>query len=78
MLAAKDATNLSTDFSQLSPMVNATLQELRRAGIADVGRLVEAVAADAGYWNEQQIDDVINNRRGWWLVAPDEGRPRHS
>ena len=73
IVLAAEITNLSTDFSQLSPMVNATLQELRRAGIADVGRLVEAVAADAGYWNEQQMDDVINNQHIRVLVAPDKG-----
>jgi Transposase DDE domain len=73
IVLAAEITNLSTDFSQLSPMVNATLQELRRAGIADVGRLLEAVAADAGYWNEQQMDDVINNQHIRVLVAPDKG-----
>ena len=73
IVLAAEITNLSTDFSQLSPMVNATLQELRRAGIADVGRLVTAVAADAGYWNEQQMDDVINNQHIPVLVAPDKG-----
>jgi Transposase DDE domain len=73
IVLAAEITNLSTDFSQLSPMVNATLQELRRAGIADVGRLLEAVAADAGYWNEQQMDDVINNQHIPVLVAPDKG-----
>ena len=73
IVLAAEITNLSTDFSQLSPMVNATLEELRRAGITDVGRLLEAVAADAGYWNEQQMDDVVNNEHIPVLVAPDKG-----
>ena len=72
MLAA-EITNLSTDFSQLSPIVTATLEELRRAGITDVRQLLEAVAADAGYWNEQQMDDVVVNRHTPVLVAPDKG-----
>jgi transposase len=73
IVLAAEITNLSTDFSQLSPMVNATLQELSRAGITDVRRLLEAVAADAGYWNEQQMDDVVNNEHIPVLVAPDKG-----
>lgn len=73
IVLAAEITNLSTDFSQLAPMVNATLEELGRAGIKDVRRLLEAVAADAGYWNEQQMDDVVNNEHIPVLVAPDKG-----
>ena len=73
IVLAAEITNLSTDFSQLSPMVNATLEELTRAGITDVRRLLEAVAADAGYWNEQEMDDVVNNEHIPVLVAPDKG-----
>ena len=42
--------------SQLAPMVDATLRELEQAGI---DQLPEAVAADAGYWNEQQMDGRV-------------------
>jgi transposase len=73
IVLAAEITNLSTDFSQLSPIVTATLEELSRAGITDVRRLLEAVAADAGYWNEQQMDDVVVNRHIPVLVAPDKG-----
>ena len=71
IVLAAEITNLSTDFSQLSPMVAAVLRELGRAGIDQ--ELLEAVAADAGYWNEQQMDDVVNNRHLPVLVAPDKG-----
>ena len=71
IVLAAEITNLSTDFSQLSPMVAAVLRELRRAGIDP--KLLEAIAADAGYWNEQQMDDVVNNRHLPVLVAPDKG-----
>jgi transposase len=71
IVLAAEITNLSTDFSQLSPMVVAVLLELGRAGIDP--KLLEAVAADAGYWNEQQMDDVVNNRHLPVLVAPDKG-----
>jgi hypothetical protein len=47
IVLAAETTNTSTDFSQLDPMVTATLDELERAGI---DQLPETVAADAGYW----------------------------
>src|SRR5215208_6653524 len=49
---AAEITNTSTDFSQLGPMVTATLDELERAGS---DQRPEAVAADAGYWNDQHM-----------------------
>jgi transposase len=70
IVLAAETTNISTDFSQLYPMVTATLDELERAGI---DQLPEAVAADAGYWNEQQMDEVVANKHIPVLVAPDKG-----
>jgi hypothetical protein len=67
---AAEITNTSTDFSQLAPMVTATLGELERAGI---DQRPEAIAADAGYWNEQQMDEVVANKHIPVLVAPDKG-----
>ena len=46
IVLAAEITNVSTDFSQLDPMVTATLAELERA---EIDQLPEAVAADAGY-----------------------------
>jgi transposase len=70
IVIAAEITNISTDFSQLDPMVTATLGELERAGI---DQLPEAVAADAGYWNEQHMDEVVANKHIPVLVAPDKG-----
>ena len=70
IVLAAETTNISTDFSQLDPMVTATLGELERAGI---DQLPEAVAADAGYWNEQHMDEVVANKHIAVLVAPDKG-----
>ena len=70
IVLAAETTNISTDFSQLDPMVTATLHELRRAGI---DQPPEAVAADAGYWNEQHMDEVVANKHIPVLVAPDKG-----
>ena len=51
-------------------MVTAVLGELERAG---VDQLPEAVAADAGYWNEEHMDEVVANKHIPVLVAPDKG-----
>ena len=69
IVLAAETTNISTDFSQLDPMVTATLGELQRAGI---DQRPEAVAADAGYWNEQHMDEVVANKHIPVLVAPDK------
>jgi transposase len=70
IVLAAEITNSSTDFSQLDPMVTATLSELERAGIE---QRPEAVAADAGYWNEQHMDEVVANKHIPVLIAPDKG-----
>jgi transposase len=70
IVLAAEITNISTDFSQLAPIVDAVLRELERAGIP---RRPEAIAADAGYWNEQQMDEVVAERHIPVLVAPDKG-----
>jgi transposase len=76
IVVAAEITNSSTDFSQLDPMVNATLAELERAGVPE---RPEVIAADAGYWNEQHIDEIVANKHIPVLVAPDKssrGTPR--
>jgi hypothetical protein len=70
IVLAAEITNSSTDFSQLDPMVTATLAELERVGVSE---RPEAVAADAGYWNEQQMDEVVAHKHIPVLVAPDKG-----
>jgi transposase len=70
VVLAAEITNSSSDFSQLDPMVTATLAELERAG---VDQLPEAVAADAGYWNEQHMDEVVANKHIPVLIPPDKG-----
>ena len=74
IVLAAEITNSSTDFSQLDPMVTATLQELERAGVP---QRPEVIAADAGYWNEQHIDEIVANKHIQVLVAPGQRQPRH-
>ena len=76
IVLAAEITNTSTDFSQLDPMVTATLNELQRIGHTE---LPEAIVADAGYWNEQHIDEVVANKHIPVLIPPDKvsrGTPR--
>jgi transposase len=76
IVLAAEVTNTSTDFSQLDPMVTATLNELERIGVTE---LPEAIVADAGYWNEQHIDEVVANKHIPVLIPPDKvsrGTPR--
>ena len=51
-------------------MVTAILDELGRAGI---DQLPAALAADAGYWNEQHMDEVVANKHIPVLIPPDKG-----
>src|SRR5436190_23089586 len=76
IVLAAEITNSSTDFSQLDPMVTATLAELENAGVP---RRPEVIVADAGYWNEQHMDEIVANKHLQVLVAPDKssrGTPR--
>jgi transposase len=70
IVLAAEITNNSTDFSQLDPMVTSTLQELKRIGVSE---LPQAIAADAGYWNEQHSDEVVANKHIPVLIPPDKG-----
>ena len=68
IVLAAEITNNNTDWSQLDPMVSATISELERAGIAD---RPETALADAQYWNEEHIDEVIANKHIQVLIPPD-------
>jgi transposase len=52
---AGEITAETIDFGQLSPMTDATVRELEAAGVSD---RPSVILADAGYWNEQHMDDV--------------------
>ena len=70
IVLAAEVTNNTADFGQLEPMVTATETELQNAGVSD---RPEVVAADAGYWNEQQIDNVVADHHIQVLIPPDAG-----
>ena len=69
MLAA-EITNSTVDWSQLDPMVSATIAELERAGVSD---RPQTALADTQYWNEEHLDEVIANKHVQVLIPPDSG-----
>jgi transposase len=68
IVLAAEITNSPGDFSNLDPMITSTLDELERAGVAD---RPEVALADAQYWNERHMDEVIANKHIQVLVRPD-------
>jgi len=70
IVLAAEITNSSVDWSQLDPMITATLDELERAGVTE---RVQTAVADTQYWNEQHMDEVIANKHIQVLIPPDGG-----
>jgi len=58
----------SPDFGYLEPIVTATETELEKVGISDTPGVM---VADAGYWHQQQMDEVIANKHIPLLIPPD-------
>jgi hypothetical protein len=56
---AAEITNTPGDFSNLDPMITATLDELERAGVVD---RPQVALADARYRNERHMDELIANK----------------
>jgi DDE family transposase len=71
IVLAAEITVETGDFSHLKPMVTATLRELEQAGISDKPQVA---VADAGYWNEQHMDDVTANQGIQVLIPPDSSK----
>lgn len=70
IVLAAEITNSTADFGQLEPMVSAALTELHRAGVSE---RPEVAIADAGYWNEEHMDEVTANKHIQVLIPPDGG-----
>jgi transposase len=68
IVIAAEITNTPGDFSNLNPMVEAAIGELERAGVTS---RPEVALADAQYWNEQHMDEVIANKHIQVLIPPD-------
>ena len=70
IVLAAEITNSTVHFSQLDPMITAALCELDGAGVT---ARPEIAVADAQYWNEQHMDEVIANKHIQVLIPPDSG-----
>jgi len=70
IVLAAEITNSTADFGQLEPMVSAALTELNRAGVSE---RPEVAVADAGYWNEEHMDEVTATKHIQVLIPPDGG-----
>jgi hypothetical protein len=57
-------------FGHLQPMVQATRQELEKVGVTDTPGVA---VADSGYWNEEQIDNVVGDGTQV-LIPPGAGK----
>jgi transposase len=70
IVVAAEITNTPGDFSNLNPMICAAIGELERAGVEERPKVA---LADAQYWNEQHLDEVIANKHIQVLIPPDRG-----
>jgi hypothetical protein len=71
IVLAAEISTAAGDFSHLRPMIEAALDELERA---DVAENPAVVLADAQYWNEQHMDDVTAGHGIQVLIPPDSGK----
>ena len=71
IVLAAEVTASSPDFGHLEPMVKATKRELQKVGVTETPGVA---VADSGYWNEQQMDNVVANEHVQVLIPPDAGK----
>jgi hypothetical protein len=71
IVIAAEITADAGDVSHLRPMITAALRELQTAGVAEKP---EVAVADARYWNEQHMDDVVAEHGIQVLIPPDSGK----
>jgi transposase len=73
IVLAAEITGVSPDFSHFEPMITATIRELHNAEVSDTP---DIAVADAGYWNEQHMDQVTAEHGIRVLIPPDSSK-RH-
>ena len=71
IVVAAEITVDPPDFAHLEPMLNTTLEHLKRHGI---DQLPEVVLADAGYWHTEQLQSIA--ARGMAVLVPPDGGVR--
>jgi hypothetical protein len=71
IVIAAEVTIDSPDFGHLQPMVNATRSELDYAGVTDT---LDVVLADAGYWHQVQMQQLMAD--GLQVLIPPDANKR--
>jgi transposase len=71
VIVAAEITLEPGDFTHLEPMVDATRQQLTRAGITQP---LEVIVADAGYWHTHQLHQLTE--AGLEVLVPPDGGAR--
>ena len=71
IVLAAEVTASSPDFGHLEPMVKATKRELHAIGVTETPGVA---VADSGYWNEEQMDNVVADEHVQVLIPPDAGK----
>ena len=69
IVLAAEVTVDSADFGHLEPMVDAVQSELEHAGVKEEP---DVVLADAGYWHQEQMENIVG-RGIQVLIPPDAG-----
>jgi hypothetical protein len=69
---AAEVTIASPDFGQLEPVLTAAQSELKTAGVTDVPTVV---LADAGYWHQDQVENIVG--RGTQVLIPPDSSKRN-
>jgi Transposase DDE domain/Transposase domain (DUF772) len=71
IVLAAEITVDSPDFGHLGPMIGATERELENVGITE---RPEVIVADAGYWHQEQMDEIVS--RGMQVLIPPDAKKR--
>jgi hypothetical protein len=71
IIVAAEITVESPDFGHLKGIVEAAEAELAQAGISDSP---EVLLADAGYWHQQQMEEIVS--RGTQVLIPPDADTR--
>lgn len=71
IVLAAEITVDSPEYGHLGPVIEATERELEQAGITERPQIV---LADAGYWHQAQMEEIIS--RGMQVLVPPDSRQR--
>ncbi len=71
IVLAAEVTVDSADFGHLEPMVDAVQSELEQAGVKEKP---DVVLADAGYWHQEQMENIVG--RGIQVLIPPDAATR--